>query len=85
MTSVYGRRDVEADEVGVVDLTPYAAADLEQGVGALAGAGRRPGGFAPTIVEVEGVRSLARATVVVAWLGGRRLMTWLRPRRPARG
>jgi hypothetical protein len=85
VTSVYGRRDAEADEAGVIDLTPYAAADLERGVTALAAPRGRAGGFAPTIVEVEGVRSLARATVVVAWLGGRRLMTWLRPRRPVRG
>jgi hypothetical protein len=39
---------------------------------------RRPGGrLVPSTVEVEGVRSLARATVVVAWLGGRRVRAWL--------
>jgi hypothetical protein len=30
------------------------------------------------MVEVEGLRSLARATVVVAWLAGRRLRNRLR-------
>jgi glycosyltransferase involved in cell wall biosynthesis len=40
--------------------------------------GRRPAGLTPSMVEVEGVRSLARAAIVVARLGGRRLTSWLR-------
>jgi hypothetical protein len=40
--------------------------------------GGRSAGLVPTMVEVEGVRSLARAAVVVAWLAGRRVAAWLR-------
>jgi hypothetical protein len=42
------------------------------------GGGGRSAALVPTMVEVEGVRSLARATVVVAWLGWRRLVARLR-------
>lgn len=45
---------------------------------AVLGGGRRSASLVPTMVEVEGVRSLARATVVVAWLGWRRLVARLR-------
>jgi glycosyltransferase involved in cell wall biosynthesis len=69
--SVHGSRDVTAKEAGVVDL---AGGELVRG--------RRGGGLVPSTVEVEGVRSLARAAVVVAWLAGRRALAWLR--RPAR-
>lgn len=83
--SVYGRRDVDPDDVGVVDLAPFMPEELAAGAGALLRRGRRRAGLTPTTVEVEGVRSLARATVVVAWLGGRRLTSLLRtPVRRAR-
>ncbi|MEV0731214.1 glycosyltransferase family 2 protein [Polymorphospora sp. NPDC050346] len=71
--SVYGHRDVTATEVGVTDLSGPEPG--QPGAGATAG--RRPV-LVPSTVEVEGVRSLARATVVVAWLAGRRLKTVLR-------
>ncbi|MDG4831982.1 glycosyltransferase [Solwaraspora sp. WMMD1047] len=79
--SVYGHRAVTAAEVGIVDLTRYQPADLLHGVARLVEAGRRSPALVPSIVEVEGVRSLAKATVVVGWLAGRRLLAWLRPGR----
>jgi hypothetical protein len=45
---------------------------------AVLGGDRRSASLVPSMVEVEGVRSLARATVVVAWLGWRRLLARLR-------
>jgi glycosyltransferase involved in cell wall biosynthesis len=79
VTSVYGRREVSATAVGVVDLTPFEPRELAAGVARLSsGGGRRSGGLVPGMVEVEGVRSLAKATVVVAWLAGRRAKAMLR-------
>ncbi|MEV0609383.1 glycosyltransferase [Polymorphospora rubra] len=75
--SVYGSRDVTAEAVGVTDLAGLAPSDLSAGA-AVASTGRRPAALVPSTVEVEGVRSLAKATVVVAWLAGRRLKTVLR-------
>jgi len=69
VTAVYGRRDVPAAGVGIVDL--------ELGADPSTAKGRRSA-IVPGSVEVEGLRSLARATVVVAWLAGRRLTSWLR-------
>jgi hypothetical protein len=66
VTEVYGRRDVPAADHG-----------LGEGE-APARTGR--GGLVPSMVEVEGLRSLARATIVVAWLAGRRLRGWVRTR-----
>jgi GT2 family glycosyltransferase len=66
VTEVYGRRDVPAAELGVGGGEPPAAT------------GR--GALVPTMVEVQGLRSLARATVVVAWLAGRRVRGWIRKR-----
>ncbi|MDG4767156.1 glycosyltransferase family 2 protein [Solwaraspora sp. WMMD406] len=85
VTSVYGHRDVTADEVGVVDLTRFEAADLASGMPRPTGRGRAPA-LVPTTVEVAGVRSLAKATVVVAWMAGRRVRATLRPpHRPVGG
>ncbi|WFE27888.1 glycosyltransferase [Solwaraspora sp. WMMD791] len=85
VTSVYGHRDVTAEAVGVADLTRFDAADLAGGMPRLTGRGRAPA-LVPTTVEVAGVRSLARATVVVAWMAGRRVRATLRvPDRPTRG
>jgi glycosyltransferase involved in cell wall biosynthesis len=79
VTSVYGRRDVAAKAVGIIDLARFEPRELGPGI---AHRSRRPSaGLAPSIVEVEGVRSLAKATVVVAWLVGRRALARLR-RRP---
>ncbi|MBX6751712.1 MAG: hypothetical protein IRY85_18990, partial [Micromonosporaceae bacterium] len=76
--AVHGSREATAEEVGVVDLTSVDPRDLATGrLDLLAGRPRR-GRLVPTTVEVEGVRSLARATVVVAWLGARRLRAWFR-------
>lgn len=65
VASVSGRRDATAAAVGIFEL-----AHPSRG-------GRRRTGLTPSIVEVEGVRSLAKATVVVAWLVGRRARVWL--------
>jgi glycosyltransferase involved in cell wall biosynthesis len=68
VTSVYGSRSADPAEFGIIEPGQASAG------------GKRRGGWTPTTVEVEGVRSLARATVVVAWLGGRRVRSWLRGR-----
>lgn len=79
VTSVYGQRQVSATAVGVVDLTGFEPRELASGVARLSSGGsRRSGGLVPGMVEVEGVRSLAKATVVVAWLAGRRAKALLR-------
>jgi hypothetical protein len=69
VTAIYGRRGVSTGAVGIVDL--------ESGVDPSTANGRRSA-IVPGSVEVEGLRSLARATAVVAWLAGRRLTSWLR-------
>ena len=81
VAAVHGRRDATPEEIGVLDLSPFTPEDLTRGV---TWTGRRRTARAevvPSMVEVEGVRSLARATVVVAWLAGRRAAAFLRPRR----
>jgi GT2 family glycosyltransferase len=77
VTSVYGRRDVAATAIGIIDLTQFEPPELASGIARLSHRGRRPTGWVPSSVEVEGVRSLAKAAVVVMWLAGRRLMAWL--------
>jgi len=72
VTAVYGRWDVAATAIGITDLAAGGAAPSAR---------RRATGLVPSSVEVEGVRSLAKAAVVVAWLAGRRLQAWLRVRR----
>jgi glycosyltransferase involved in cell wall biosynthesis len=67
VASVHGRTDVAATAVGVIDLARFDRPRPRW----------RPTGWVPSTVEVEGVRSLAKATVVVAWLAGRRLAGWL--------
>jgi glycosyltransferase involved in cell wall biosynthesis len=69
VTAVYGLRGVSAAAVGIVDL--------ESGADSSTARGRRSA-IVPGSVEVEGLRSLVRATVVVAWLTCRRLTGWLR-------
>jgi hypothetical protein len=69
VTAVYGRHDVTAAAAGIVDL--------ESGADPATARGRRSA-LVPGMVEVEGLRSLARATAVVAWLAGRRLRNRLR-------
>ena len=79
VTSVYGHRDVDATEAGIIDLTPFEPRELARGVAGLDRRRRRRAtGWVPSTVEVEGVRSLARATVMVGWLAGRRLTGWMR-------
>jgi GT2 family glycosyltransferase len=57
--------DAVTSVYGRKDVTPAAA-------------GRRTATLAPSTVEVEGVRSLAKATVVVGWLAARRALAWLK-------
>lgn len=78
VTSVYGDRDVAATAIGIIDLARFEPRELAPGVAGLSGGSRRPTGLVPAMVEVEGVRSLAKATVVVAWLAGRRVTALLR-------
>jgi glycosyltransferase involved in cell wall biosynthesis len=80
VTSVYGRRDVSAAAVGITDLAGFEPRELAHGVTGRSDR-RRPTALVPSSVEVEGVRSLAKATAVVAWLASRRLKAWLRVRR----
>jgi glycosyltransferase involved in cell wall biosynthesis len=76
--AIHGRREATAEEVGVVDLTSFEPSELANGLPQHAAGRTRRGRLVPATVEVEGVRSLARATVVVAWLGARRLRAGLR-------
>jgi glycosyltransferase involved in cell wall biosynthesis len=78
VAAVHGRRDAAAEEVGIIDLTVFDAAELATGLPEHAVGRARRGRLVPSTVEVEGVRSLARAAVVVAWLGARRLRAGLK-------
>jgi len=84
VTEMYGRRDVDPAVVGVVDLGAFPPAQLAAGIGDLGDPGLRPGQWVPASVEVAGIRSLGRATVVVAALMGRRLATRLKGMRGRR-
>jgi hypothetical protein len=75
VTSVHGSREVTAGAAGIVDLAGVRPRELARGVALRS---RRPAPLAPSTVEVEGVRSWAKATAVVAWLAGRRLVAFLR-------
>jgi GT2 family glycosyltransferase len=72
-------RRVRADGDALLDTV--AAVHGCREVDASAISGGRSAGLVPTLVEVEGVRSLARAAAVVAWLGVRRVLARLRRRR----
>ncbi len=77
VAAVHGRRDVSADQAGVLDLTGFEPDELASGAVDFSQRGRRGRAtLVPRTVEVEGVRSLGRATVVVAWLALRRLRAW---------
>jgi glycosyltransferase involved in cell wall biosynthesis len=78
VTAVSGRRVLDASAAGLLDLSVVEPAQLAAGIAGLAQPARRPGFVPSASVEVEGVRSLARATILVAWLGGRRVMSLLR-------
>jgi glycosyltransferase involved in cell wall biosynthesis len=78
--AVHGRREATAEEIGIIDLSSIDPSELASGVPAALTGRTRRGRLVPTTVEVEGVRSLARATVVVAWLGARRIKAWLTDR-----
>ena len=84
VAEIHGRRGIDAEAAGLVDLTRYEPGELASGAGALFAGRRRSSSLVPSTVEVQGVRSLARATVVVAWLAGRRVMARV-PSRPRRG
>jgi hypothetical protein len=73
VASTYGLRDVTAEAVGIVDLTRLDAGELAAGAKTLIGHGRKRRTVVSSVVEVEGARSLARAAVLVARLGSRRL------------
>jgi GT2 family glycosyltransferase len=77
-TAAVGRaRWVAEDGESLLDAVT-AVYGLRDEDAAVLGGGRRTAALVPSMVEVEGVRSLGRATVVVAWLGWRRLMARLR-------
>jgi glycosyltransferase involved in cell wall biosynthesis len=66
VSQTHGARSLPAEAVGVIDLSRFEPAQLAAGIGAAAEglAGR----WLPNAVEVAGVRSLARAAVVVGRL-----------------
>lgn len=72
VASVHGVQEAGPDAAGLVDLRPYDLAELANGAPDLASRTRRRAALVATTVEVEGVRSWARATAVVAWLVFRR-------------
>jgi len=78
VASTHGLRHVTAESAGVVDLTRFDADALAAGAAALIGGNRKRTTMATSVVEVEGARSLARAAVLVARLGGRRVRASLR-------
>jgi glycosyltransferase involved in cell wall biosynthesis len=78
VASTHGLRDVTAEDVGIVDLTRFDADALAAGAAVLFGRNRRRTTMATSVVEVEGARSLARAALLVARLGGRRVKASLR-------
>ncbi len=72
VTATHGADTVAADRAGIVDLSGYSEEQLAGGIGALPDAHLPTGRWLPTSVEVAGVRSLARATAVVARLTAHR-------------
>jgi GT2 family glycosyltransferase len=82
VSEVYGSRDVDAAEVGVVDLSRYTAAELAGGIGAAADPDRGAGRWLPGTVEVGGVRSLGWAAVLVGRLTMRKVSARIRRHRP---
>ena len=84
VADVYGVRTLPADAVGVIDLSGYEPAQLAGGIGAAAEGVHRPGRLLPASVEVAGVRSLARAAVLVGRLSVARAAARMRRLRDAR-
>jgi glycosyltransferase involved in cell wall biosynthesis len=78
VAATYGVRRVTSTSVGVVDLTQFDPSELAAGTARLFGDNRKRPRTVTSVVEVEGARSLARATILVARLGGRRLTARLR-------
>lgn len=75
VAEVWGEGELPARAVGLVDLTRVpAAASTDRRIWDQATAGR----WLPNVVEVAGVRSLARAAWVVTQLAGVRLARRLR-------
>lgn len=82
VAEVWGAGELPAHTIGVVDVTTRAPAELRDG---RVFAGAVTGRWLPNVVEVAGVRSLARAAWVVAGLAGARVTRRLRShRRPTR-
>lgn len=78
VAATHGADTVPAKTVGIVDLSAYPVEQLAAGIGALPDAHLPTGRWLPTSVEVAGVRSLARATAVVARLTATRATARLR-------
>ncbi|MFC0007397.1 glycosyltransferase [Micromonospora siamensis] len=85
VTELHGSRTVAAETIGMVDLGRFAPEQLAAGLRTIADPALGGSRWVPNAVEVAGVRSLAKATVLVGTLAGRKLSARIRRRvvRPA--
>jgi GT2 family glycosyltransferase len=74
VAETHGVHELVAEDIGVVDLSRFSAAEIAGGIGDTAEAG---GGWVPPSVEVAGLRSWLRATALVVGISvarGRRII-----------
>ncbi len=83
VTETYGLRTLPYGAVGVIELSRFQPRQLAAGIGLVTEELPRTSGWLPGAVEVAGVRSLARATVLVVRLSASR--AWARTRRTLAG
>ncbi|MBY8872257.1 glycosyltransferase [Micromonospora sp. PLK6-60] len=73
VAEVHGARQVPAEMIGVVDLAGVASRQLAEGIRMIADPALGGARWVPSAVEVAGMRSLAKATMLVGTLASRRL------------
>jgi hypothetical protein len=78
VAEVHGAATVTPQAAGVVDLSRVRLARLAAGADAPSGGAAQSGRWLPSSVEVAGVRSLARAAVLVARLAAARILARVR-------
>jgi hypothetical protein len=78
VAEVHGAATVTPQAAGVVDLSRVRLARLAAGADAPSGGAAQSGRWVPSSVEVAGVRSLARAAVLVARLAAARILARVR-------
>lgn len=83
VAEIHGMRTMTMSDVGVVDLSGVSARQLSAGT-VIALAGARTGRWIPATIQVGGVRSLARAALLVARLTMARARLKTRKRLPHR-